>query len=147
MSTTNTDSDRNSAESSSDGQPIPGANIPAMVPSLSNGGPATEESTSLNKPESTSGSLTNVPTKNATNASRSSYYVHQSFLSSGKGDRMELDREALEESARSTGTYAGALIITAAVVPVVATLISAAAFIMRWPGGRIGSHCLACLYF
>ncbi len=135
MSTTNTDSDSNSAESSSGGQPIPGANTSAMEPSSSNGGTATEESNSPNKPESASGSLTNVPTKNATNSSRSSRYLHQCFLSSGKSDRMELDRDALEEGARSTGTYAGALIMTAAVVPVVAALISAVAFIVQRPRG------------
>ncbi len=45
------------------------------------------------------------------------------------------DLEAIERDARRTGTYAGALLINAALAPVVAALISSTAFVVQWPTG------------
>src|SRR5260370_26072366 len=47
----------------------------------------------------------------------------------------KLDIAALEKDARSTGTYTGALLMTAAVIPVIAAFISAVAFIVQRPRG------------
>ena len=49
--------------------------------------------------------------------------------------RDKLDLDALEKDAQSTGTYTGALIMTAALVPLVAAVISAVAFVAQWPKG------------
>jgi hypothetical protein len=135
MSTTNTDPERNSAQNSGGGQPAPGADSPAITPSTSNGGKATEDSNSPNKPHSDPGSPLNVPPTNATNPLPSSCYVRQYFLG-GNSHWMKwekLDIGVLEKDARGTGTYAGALLMTAAVVPIIAALISAVAFIARRP--------------
>ncbi len=137
MSTTNTDPDRNSAKNSGGGQPTPGADSPAIPPSTCNSGKATEESNSPNKPHSDPGSPLNAPTTNATNPSPSSCYVRQCFLG-GNSHWMKwekLDIGTLEKDARSTGTYTGALLMTAAVVPVIAAFISAVVFIVQRPRG------------
>ena len=62
--------------------------------------------------------------------------MRQSLERDGKSIPItRLDLDAIEKAARNTGTYAGALLMTAAGVPVVATLISALAFIAHWPNG------------
>ncbi len=91
---------------------------------------------SPNKPHSDPGSPLTVPTTNATHPSPSSCYVRQCFLA-GNSHWMKwekLDIAALEKDARSTGTYTGALLMTAAVIPVIAAFISAVAFIVQRPG-------------
>lgn len=65
---------------------------------------------------------------------------------SGNGTRInteKLDLDAVENAARRTGTYTGALIMTAPVVPIVAALISAIAFIAQWPKGIVMPDWLA----
>ena len=46
-----------------------------------------------------------------------------------------LDVAAIEQRVRRTGTYAGALLMTACLVPIVAALVSTVAFIVQWPKG------------
>jgi hypothetical protein len=46
-----------------------------------------------------------------------------------------LNLDAIEKAALHTGTYPGALITTAVAVPIVASIISAIAFVVHWPLG------------
>jgi hypothetical protein len=101
------------AQSSGVGQTDQDVNIP----SNSNGGTAT-------------GGSSSYPTLNNK--------VRQFFLNSDGSSslgRKSLDVVALEEKASDTGTYVGALIMTVPIVPVVATAISAIAFVAQWPNG------------
>jgi hypothetical protein len=64
--------------------------------------------------------------------------AHQPSLNNGNGNQVkqeQLDLDTLEKATRNTGTYSGALIMTAAIVPSVAALVSAIAYIVHWPQG------------
>ena len=82
--------------------------------------------------------LSVVQANTATSSARSNPSVRQFSPGGSDGDGMkreELDLDALEKGARSTGTYSGALLMTAALVPVVAAVISAVAFVVQLPKG------------
>jgi hypothetical protein len=75
---------------------------------------------------------------NATGTAGSSQTLRQPPLIGGNGNRTnqaQLDMDELEKEIPHTGTYTGALIMTAVAVPIVASLISAVAFVAQWPTG------------
>ncbi len=95
---------------------------------------APEESKNSNNTQAVPGDPPVVQANTATNSVRSSFSLSQFFPGGGDGGRMKrekLDLDALEKGARSTGTYTGALIMTAGLVPVVAAVISAVAFVVQ----------------
>ncbi len=139
MSTTNPDSIINNAESSNSVPVTPAAETPATVPTASsNGGQPSEESKDSTNANAVAVNPPVAPADNATNAAPSSPPARQFFPRSGDSNwmkREKLDPDALEKGARGTGTYSGALIMTAALVPVVAAVISTIAFVVQWPKG------------
>ena len=138
MSTTNPDPNT-TGESSSGIAQTPSADVPTTVPTpSSNGGQTAEEINTSSNTQAIPSASSVVPASTATNAARASSSVSQFFPGGSDGDwmkREKLDLDALEKSARSTGTYTGALIMTASLVPVVAAVISAVAFVVQWPKG------------
>ena len=77
-----------------------------------------------------------VTANNTTNAVVSNNIARQPSLNGGNQVKQEQpDLDTLEKAARKTGTYSGALIMTASIVPVVAALLSAIAYIVHWPQG------------
>ncbi|HEX6480742.1 MAG TPA: hypothetical protein VF043_18030 [Ktedonobacteraceae bacterium] len=139
MSTTNPDPIINNGGSSSSAPLAPAADIPTTesTPS-SNGGQTTEEVKTSNNTQAVPPASSVAPADNATNAAPSSSPARQFFPRSGDSNWMKrdkLDLDALEKGARGTGTYSGALLMTAALVPVVAAVISAVAFVVQWPKG------------
>ena len=107
------------------------------LPTSSAGSQTTVVTSSSNNPNSVSVSPPFDAASNATSASVSNSIISQPSLSSN-GNQMnqeQLDLDAIEKGARGTGTYTGALIMTAVAVPVVAALISAIAFVVQWPMG------------
>ncbi len=138
MSTTNPDPNT-TGESSSGLPPTPAVDIPTTVPiPSSNGGQTTEEIKNSNNANPVPADPPVVQAKNATNSARSSAFMRQFFPGGSNSDwmkREKLDLDALEKGVRSTGTYTGALITTAALVPIVAAVISAVAFVVQWPKG------------
>ena len=126
MSTTNPEPNITNGETPSSVPPTPVADIPTTgsTPS-SNGGQTTEEIKNSNNANPVSADPPVVQAKNAINSARSSAFMRQFFPGGSNSDwmkREKLDLDALEKDARNTGTYAGALIVTAAVVPVVAAV-------------------------
>ncbi|HYA98779.1 MAG TPA: hypothetical protein VED37_01035 [Ktedonobacteraceae bacterium] len=122
-------------------QPAQASLIPANVPSVSKGGDQTTVVTSSSSTDTTHPSV-NPSLATATNTNSvgvSNSNVHQSPGAAGNGSLMQQEQpgpdtlEKVSEAARSTGTYSGALIMTAAVVPLVAAVISAIAYIVHWP--------------
>jgi hypothetical protein len=113
--------------------------IPITVPTpSSNGEQPSEESKNTTNANPVPVEPPVVQAETATNSARSSSSGRQFFPGGNDSNwmkREKLDIDALEKGARSTGTYTGALITTAALVPVVAALISAIAFVAQWPKG------------
>jgi hypothetical protein len=138
MSTTNPEPNITNGETPSSVPPAPVADIPTTesTPS-SNGGQTTEEIKNLNNANPVAVPPV-VQADSATNTAPSSPSVSQSFPGGSNNNwmkREKLDLDALEKGARNTGSYTGALIMTAALVPVVAAVISAIAFVVQWPKG------------
>ncbi len=139
MSTTNPEPNITNGETPSSVPPTPVADIPTTgsTPS-SNGGQTTEEIKTSNNTQAVPPVSFVAPADIATNAAPSSPSARRFSPRSGDSNwikRDKLDLDALEKEARSTGTYSGALIMTAALVPVVAAVISAIAFVVQWPKG------------
>src|SRR6266567_155923 len=139
MSTTNPDPDITNGETSSGVPATPGAGTLDTVPTpSSNSGQITEETKNSNNANPVPADPPVVQAKNATNSARSSAFMRQFFPGGSNSNwmkREKLDLDALEKGARNTGSYTGALIMTAALVPVVAAVISAIAFVVQWPKG------------
>jgi hypothetical protein len=139
MSTTNPDENIVNGGTSNDVLPTTETEAPeAVLSSSSNGEPTTDVIKDSNNANPDPTKPTIVQADTATNGARSSSYIPQFLPHSMTGDwmkREKLDIGTLEKNARSTGTYTGALITTAAIVPVIAALISAIAFVAQWPKG------------
>src|SRR5207237_4910678 len=133
------DSIINNGESSNSVPLNPAADTSAAVPTpSSNGGQPSEESKDSTNANAVPVNPPVVQANTASNTAPSSSPARQFFPKSGDSNwikRDKLDLDALEKGARSTGTYSGALIMTAALVPVVAAVISAIAFVVQWPKG------------
>src|SRR5256885_12092584 len=118
MSTTNPEPNITNGKTPSTVPPTPVADIPTTesTPS-SNGGQTTEEVKTSNNIQTVPSASSVVPADNATNAAPSSPSARQFFSKSGDSNwikRDKLDLDGLEKGARGTGTYLGALIMTAA---------------------------------
>ena len=122
------------------GIPPAQAGIPPVdgLPASSGGDQTTVDTSSSNNPNPISVSPPLTGAINATSAAVSNNIARHLSPSDGNGNRMNQVQPGLdtvEKAARKTGTYSGALIMTAAAVPVVAALISALAYIVHWPQG------------
>ncbi len=149
MSTTNPDPDITNGETSSGVPATPGAGTLDTVPTpSSNSGQITEETKNSNNANPAPVDPPIVQANKTANSAHSSPLVRQFFPGDSNSDwmkREKLDLDALEKGARNTGTYTGALIMTAALVPVVAAVISAVAFVVQWPKGAAMPDWLALL--
>jgi hypothetical protein len=139
MSTTNPEPNITNGETPGSVPPAPVADIPKIesTPS-SNGGQTTEGIKTSNNPQAVPPASSAVSADNAPNAAPSGPFMRQFFPGGSNSNwmkREKLDLDALEKGARNTGTYTGALIMTSALVPVVAAVISAIAFVVQWPKG------------
>jgi hypothetical protein len=79
-----------------------------------------------------------VTANNTTGAVVSNGIARQPSLNGDNGKQVKQAQpglDTLEQAACKTGTYSGALLLTASVVPVVAALLSAIAYIVHWPQG------------
>src|SRR6266853_1449789 len=139
MSTTNPDPNITNGELSSSVPPTHETDtLDTVPPPSSNGGQTTEEIKNSNNANPVPVDPPVVRAKNATNSAWSSPFMRQFFPGDSNSDwmkREKLDLGALEKGASNTGTYTGALLMTAALVPIVAAVISAVAFVAQWPKG------------
>ena len=139
MSLTDNHPDISSGETSMEMPPAPaGITPPVNHTATSEDGQTTAVTSSSDNPDAFSVSPPVNPTSNASSSAGSSRNVRQASPGSSDDNRMNQgppDLETIERDARRTGTYPGALIINAALAPVVAALISAFAFVVQWPTG------------
>ena len=135
MSTTNADPGDTLPGTSDGVPPTPEAGTPATVLPLSDkGGQTAAETNGSNMPNSTPVSPPATMAGNANlNPAMRQILQNGSTVTWPAPDKLDVD--ALEKGARRTGTYTGALIMTAAAVPIVAAVISAIAFVVQWPKG------------
>jgi uncharacterized membrane protein len=115
-----------------------GITPPVDRTATSEDGQTTAVTNSSDNPDAVSVSPPVNPTSNASSSAGSRRNVRQASPSDSDDNQMNQglpDLEAIERDARRTGTYTGALIMNAALVPGVAALISATAFVVQWPTG------------
>ncbi len=132
MSTTNLDPDHMNGENASDSLSPPETTTPVIVsiPSINSGKTAAEEtsSSSVSVP-SVASMLTGLD--NTESSIPDTPPISEHGDSSIQFERLDFDSIA-QDTAR-TGTYTGALLLMVTEVAVVASLISAIAFIVDWP--------------
>lgn len=138
MADTDNQSDTSSQEAAAGTSPDSHASTPVSAPPASGEvGQTSEVNGSSNNPIPVPPNPPVNPTTNATATLASSQILPRLSPngSNGKRNLEQQDIDDLEQKARGTGTYSGALLMTAVAVPVVASLISAIAFIVQWPAG------------
>jgi hypothetical protein len=110
------------------------------LPASSGGDQTTVVPSSSTNPTSVTESPPLTTANNATGAAVSNSIARQPPHNVGNGNlanQQQSGTDTIEKDASKTGTYSGALIMTAPVVPIVAALISAIAYIVHWPQGVI----------
>ena len=128
-------------EASSGVQSAQAGNTPVnALPTSGEGSQTSEVTSSFNNPNPISVSPPLGADSIASSTAVSNNTMHKPSLSSSNGNQANQEQRGPNTpqkvpDPRKTGTYSGALIMTATVVPIVAALISALAFIVHWPQG------------